>query len=315
MNKYRYQNKNFKSQITKARGYKRSAKKIPTTNQEIFFAKIGLDNWPTKLALVFSVAALIYLTYIPNFVYIKDIKVSGLKIEGREKITNQIKSYLTRKSFWPRKNLVLLNTGNLKNFLEKENFDVQKVEIIDKNYPNTLEVILSPRYPKFYTFDGFKTFVISNDGIIIEEAENINSTSSLTKINFEVQKDWVTGQTAISSENLNLINKALRNLPTNFGIKIAAFHLTEEKNQDLNIDTQNGYLLKLDLRTSFEDSYRYLQALFSRLNSSNISQLAYIDLRVPERAYICFKNTACSRPSEIVAGSSTSTEESLKIIE
>jgi cell division septal protein FtsQ len=307
--KFRYQNQSFKKNLDRARHYKRSARKIPQSGREIFFAKLGLDTWPSKVALVLVLGLLVYLTYIPNIFYVANVQVNGLKLEEREKVAAQVQSYFKNVTVFPQKNILFLSKSALKKALEKNNLFVNNVAEIQKDFPNSLLVSIVPRYAYYQTQNGINNYQISSDGIItsIGFAQEQNS---LLKIEFSKAGDWVVGQKILTDNQALLTKEIIKNLAKLDGLKATKFYMDSENEQDLAVDTSAGYLIKFDLRTNWQDNENSLKALFTKIPAN--SNLAYIDLRVPERAYVCYQNTPCATQKiPEVAGNNTSTIQTL----
>ena len=302
---FRYQNQNFKHKLDSARHYKRNARKIPQTSKEIFFAKIGLETWPSKLALVFVLGLLSYLTYIPNFLYIKNIEVNGLKIEEREKVLGQIQTFLKKRSLFPQTNILLLNKTALKNSLEKNNLFIKEISSIEKDLPASITLNINPRYAKYVSQSGPFSYQISSDGIITS-LDPMPEKNNLTQINFSQTGDWVIGQKVLSEDQTSLLNKISSNLVEVSNQKVKNFQIDFKNEQDLIVETQQNYSIKFDVKTTWEESLNSLSTLFTKISPGET--LGYIDLRVPERAYVCYRNTACANQKQTqVAGTATST--------
>lgn len=312
MIKYRYQNRAFKTSLDNARRYKRQRKKIPQTSREIFFARLGIGSWPAKTAVVLALAALVYLTYAPNFFFVKNIDVQGLKIAERQEILSKVKDFLSAKSFFPKKNLLFTNTSALANFLQKDSLYVAKVDKITKTFPNSLTIAVAPRYPKYFVENQGKIFALSADGLVM----GISATSSelslnLTKLAFESAGNWAVGQKVLSDDVSALIQKAVRDLPDKAGLPFKDIRVLSDQSQDLEVDTQSGFLLKLDVKTSWDESLSNLSALLGQMSAGELQNLAYIDLRVPQKAYVCDKTAPCANMAALVAGEATTTQSNI----
>lgn len=307
--KYRYQNQAFKKNLDNARHYKRTKRKIPETIREIILAKLGLDSWPAALALVIILSLLVYTAYVPNFLYVKNIQINGLKIKERQFVLAEVNSFLKSKSLWPQKNLLFLNLGALKKTLEKDNLNIQSIDSITKGWRGDLSININSRYPRYFTQNTTQYFGISADGIVMEISAASSSTPpNLTRLDFSQISEWAVGQKIINDEVLALMQKVTKDFPSQLKLPISRMQVQASDNQDLWVDTQSGYLVKLDLKSDWNQTLNNLHNLFFvQILPGDQKRLAYVDMRVPERAYVCYKNTACAMAKSAVLGNSTST--------
>src|SRR5258708_3868153 len=175
--KIRFQKQDFRRQLEHARNFKRPVKKIPATPGEVFLDFLGLDTRLGKFVAVVLAIALLCLIYLPNFFFVQRVVIQGLgqEEEGLAQVT--VKNFLNQKSWLPQKNLLLLSSPALKNYLLNNNAKVLGVELISKKFPHTLILALLPRIEQFFITLPQGTFIASNDGLLVKQAA-INATSA-----------------------------------------------------------------------------------------------------------------------------------------
>lgn len=189
--------------------------------------------------------------------------------------------------------------------MEKNNLFIKEISSIEKDLPASITLNINPRYAKYVSQSGPFSYQISSDGIITS-LDPMPEKNNLTQINFSQTGDWVIGQKVLSEDQTSLLNKISSNLVEVSNQKVKNFQIDFKNEQDLIVETQQNYLIKFDVKTTWEESLNSLSTLFTKISPGET--LGYIDLRVPERAYVCYRNTACANQKQTqVAGTATST--------
>ncbi|MCX6796926.1 MAG: hypothetical protein NTX98_00405 [Candidatus Doudnabacteria bacterium] len=307
----RYRNLAFKKQLQTASGYRRPIRQIPKTNWGAFLKYTGLESWVTKTlwAVFFLLAA--YLIYIPNFLFIKNIDIVGLNSEQGEKIKQKISNYFRIHRAWPQQNLILLSKPKLADYLLKDDA-IYKVNKIEKNLFNGLKIYLIPRQEIYLLEIGERMFKVSNDGKIISETQSTSTLPSdlvLLKItrNPEEKKPEELLKPGLLNSIDQLKNFASQNVKNNF----ATFEFDPLAEQDLILRTSDNYKVLFDLRSDMKDAAKNLEFLLSQILPENKGRLLYIDMRIQDRGYVCYKNTDCAKET-IFQNTASSTIETIK---
>src|SRR6185437_7888178 len=141
----RYRNSHFSSKLENARGYKRVIRQRPKNSWEVFLANAGLGTWQSKVITAAVFFLLIYLVYIPNFLFIKQVTVNSSDQTTNDVVKTLTDSYLNKKLPWPQTNLLLLSKGKLTSYLLDNSQKVLSVDAITKKFPNRLTVSVTPR--------------------------------------------------------------------------------------------------------------------------------------------------------------------------
>ena len=309
--KFRYQNQNFKKSLGRARDYKRKSPHIPSTGEGVFLSKAGLGSWAAKFFLFFLIFGFIYVVYVPNIFFIKNIQIVGLKIEDRQQLEKQVKSILEKKSLLPQNNLLFLSKQNLKNILGNQNVKIEKIVEVTKKFPNTLEIFVRPRYVNYVLNLENLNYLIAKDGTVMEIQSSSNTIPAhLVTLEITQTANLVVGQNVLDNKLAQLLQKISADLSSNSNMKVTKFSLNPKNPLDLEVSLQQGFNIKIDTAGSWSENQKNLKALFTKLQPT--AKLAYIDLRVQDRAYVCYKNSACDQIKiDQVVKAATSTMEVL----
>ena len=287
----KYRSFRFKKELEKARLYKRAAKHVPETRYEIFFAKLGLASWQSKFLMSLVFLGLIYLAYFPNFLFIKSVEIQGEQLAHETEHRQAINQFLNQSWAWPQKNLLLLSSSNLAKKLSTESWIIS-VDKIQKNWPNRLIVKVTERREFARVTTPEADYVFSNDGRWLETM-NSSSTppNSLVLIKSSVN---IKPEEALPSASLDLIKILQNKIPEVCHATISAYHINPGTNPDIEAETASGYRLIFDTSLDNKDTYENLSVLLSKLSPDEKNRLAYIDLRVKNKAFTCFKGTSCT---------------------
>ncbi len=309
--KSRFQNQTFKKQLENARGYKRNARKIPEKKFDAILDKFGLSSIWTKSALVIIILALGYIIYIPNFLKIKQIEITGIRSDNKGTIENTTRDFLKSKPYWPQTNLLLLSKQGLSKYILKKNTEVLKVESINKKFPNSLEIQISSRMPRFVLQSPDGSFIIFNDGKLYKKLDaSATPESNLILIKIAGGIEPGTGTFTMPQETISSINLIQKDLPDITKLAIEYYKVESIKDPDLIVQLKSGYKIKFDTKLDTADVLKKTRLLLSEIPDTDQAKLEYLDMRINDRGYVCIKNAPCAK--ETVINNASTTIESIK---
>lgn len=310
--KIRFQKSGFQQKLNQARGYTRQIKKIPGSRWETLLAKIGLGSLAARLILLALILFITAATFVPNPLFVRQIKITGLPAEEADRLSGDAMAFLNRNRHLAQNNLLLLSKKKLEAFL-LQNGNILNIDSISKNFPNTLSVAVRPRLKSFVLLAGGESYYVSNDGLILGSAPvSASSTNeSLTTIE-------ITGQTAEHPKNFvrlfspELLGQFLaikKTFPQVIpGGQVIKFKMNGPESEDFIAVTSYGWSAYFDKNSEFSIIWPELAELLDNIDANGQNKLFYIDMRLPKRAYVCYKESACSRitaPTVMTTASST----------
>lgn len=311
LNKIKYQNPQFKRKLQAARGYRRQIKQIPSSKLGIFLAFLRLDSAMAKIFLFISLVLLIYLVYAPNLFTIKNIYIKGAYGEAAESIKQSINDYLSSRSFLPQNNLLLISKKGLTDYLISKNLLIKKIISIKKDFPSSLNVEIDERFDKFLLKNARGIYAISNDGLITRQMnlDGLNATptadSVLIGINSNEDKIYLEGQRVSDSSYFENLNEILNKAQSELQNPITGIILENFERPDLEVRTQSGFVIKFDTNSDLQKTFWRLKLLLKEVGEARINGVKYIDIRIKDRGYICYKDAPCAREQTIQTASST----------
>lgn len=312
-NKIRFQNPDFRRKLQQARGYKRSIKKIPATKMGIFLASLGLTGVIAKVATFLALLLLIYLIYAPNFLTVAKVEIRGADGTVKKSILKTIADYSGSKALWPQSNLLLLSKKNLAGYLSQKNLWVNQVIKIEKHFPSSLIVEIERRYDKFLLKSGSGIYVVANDGLVskqltLEDLTAASSTlSALVAVNLREEKTFYEKQRLADAGYFDSLNEILNRAQNDLQNPLAGVELENFENPNMAAKTAAGFIIKFDVNSDLAKIFSQLKLLLKDIGESRISGVKYIDMRIKNRGYVCYKDAACARETAVIIETATST--------
>lgn len=110
--KVRFQHRSFTQKLRAAQTYKRQATQVPETEGEKVLVGLGLDSMISRIVVGVGIAILVYLVYIPNFLFVKNITISGADESLQNGLRETIQNYFSDSPFYTaQRNTVFLKIG------------------------------------------------------------------------------------------------------------------------------------------------------------------------------------------------------------
>jgi cell division septal protein FtsQ len=308
--KIRFQQSRFQRELQKARGYKRIPGKIPEKPWEKFFAKLGILSLKTRLITAATILVVAYLLFVPNFLTIRHIQITGVSGNEQSNIENLTKNYLTAHPLLIQKNLLFTSKNSLADYLQKNDNSIFKVGQIKKRYFNTIIIPVEPHVETYALQTKAENIILFQDGIFSRALENNPSSTPFSALT--VVKILEPGQ--ITSENLPLkgsdllIFRSLQDV-MNQGMSqpAAYFEISTINSPDVYAYTLFGSKIVFDRNPDIPKITEQLQQLWSHLSDAQKKNIYYIDMRVPDRGFVCLKNTPCTETYQPINPTTTTT--------
>lgn len=283
----------------------------------------------------------LYISFYPNWFFVRDIKVIGARIGLEQELRGQVDRYLAQRTFvLPHRNLIFLSQTDLQSYILAVNPGVWRVDEVKKEWPHALVVRVAPRDPVFTVITHEGTWLVSNDGLtlpstmqsvntLLVSAQGLKSpelgknyfTGNLLATLAAIKKDFaaLTGLPAPSAVVLKpvVIDTHMLNSPNVVPPATAAYSgagqselstpvVSDLMPEEVSVLVPAGgqvsaFTVLLQTGNNFDDVFHQIQVLISKQSSDRLQHLSYIDMRFAGKAFICLQNTPCAKPLEVVA--------------
>jgi hypothetical protein len=331
--KVRFQNRQFVQKLDKARHFKRTPRAVPETRFDEILSGIYLGSRWSQILAGLAILGILYLLYIPNFVTVENIKVSGVPESEERLVEASIRQSLSEAPFYnPQHNLIFLNAGRVREAAMKVP-SVFLVEEIKKDLQSrTVFVKAIPKYERFLVSDNTGVYALYNDGTFKEQVTmspdqwQESANPKLIKLKIAANLDIAGGNNYISESlraEMETAAKAISGITgsslRHFLIETAAPVGLGEQGEDmeqsgilpqvnlqipvnageLSVVMQKGtdrsrtFKVIFDAKSDLIDSAKRLNLLLSQTSLERYDKLDYIDMRLENRGYICLMNTKC----------------------
>ena len=283
--KIRFQQTGFRRQLQSARGYKRQG-----------IQKVGPSYFWPKLIIGATIILVLYLIYIPNFLFVKHIQVNGASGDDQNQVTNLAQNYLKLKPLTAQGNWWFLSTSKLSDYILQHDAQITRISSIKKKFPNKIIVNTIPRVTEFSVTLPLQHFLVSNDGVVQQDITPVGTstpvqTTGLVPVTINNASTTVSvGDKLFSHDIVSSLN-LLKN-PT-----LDHFELVNLAPISIIEHTTGGYRLLFNTKLNLTQNINQTQLILGSLTDSQKKNLYYIDMRFADKGFVCYKNTACAAPT------------------
>lgn len=208
---------------------------------------------------------LFYFLFFSEVFQIKEIIVSGAGKIPAEEI----------KSFFPAKNIFLVNSAKLKDDILDKFPQIAKIEI-KRRFPGTLSVLAQERIEKAVWCQQEKCFFVDEEGIIFGSASG--TERDLSRITKSVSAEAALGQKIIDRDLLSGILKIEKELRAQPEVFIKEFLIASDGKLEAVI--KENWKIYFDPQKDLDWQLTKLKAVLeSEIPESSRKNLEYIDLR------------------------------------
>ncbi len=295
--KVRFQHQHFKKQLQDARDYKRHVRQSDQNLFQTFLYKIGLGGIWARISVAVVIFVTLYLAFIPSFLTIKEIQINGGPINIQNNAGGSARAYFKKNALFAQNNLLFLSKKRLKDYLLKNNKNIFRIDSIEKKFPHELIINLQPRVAKYLIESTNKNLIVSNDGLIMGQSDSpVASSTESGLISFKISAglSGTLFEKIFDEKFLEELQTLSLNLPEITGSHISSFSAEGLNEPDLEVYIDPGYKILFDLKPDLDLTLKRLKILLQQISPADTAKLYYIDVRIQNRGYICFKKTACA---------------------
>lgn len=307
--KIRFQKTSFKHKLQEAREYKREPKRSPETPWSKFTQRLtGIHGKILLGFLIFFILA-IYIIYIPNIFYFKQIVVSGASEETNTLIKESILKYKKQLSIIPNANYFTFSHTKALDYLQKNNRTIAYIQSISKKFPNTIEIRIANKVPVFALDSNTAQYILAQDGTTLQTVEtdtNTSTTPNLYTIHYKSNSGYEQGDFSENYLNkLAFIFQSFSNIP---GFSISNITIDQQNKNEPIISINTGATIYIAMDKDLQKIIEQTKLVLNRLSNSERQNLFYINLKYEDRAYTCTKNSPCANTSLLKTNSTTTSE-------
>ncbi len=333
--KTRYEHVQFTSKLKQARTRKRVIYS-PTWQKILAIFNLLLRFWKLILGLcIVFVLGILLVFYKPLF-HVVQVEVVGGETSLQLSVKQDIEDFLaTRHWLLPQANILLLSEMGLRKYILEHNKLVYKIDKVEKKYPKSLIVSITERAQTFVYYTQDKQAVyIANDGTVLETTEvrpdilpiswpgehpispgsqflNGQLLSTLLSIHNNFQEYTGLAKPSLAEivpVSVNTLAKENfdENVPNSLSdlVRPTILPLADVPPQEIFVhigkNSQAGmsaFYILFDVDNNTNESLENLKQLLLAQSRERLANLAYIDMRFNNKAFICLRSAPCATRS------------------
>lgn len=235
--------------------------------------RLSTRNWRSLVMLLVGVGAAVVVL---NFFRLEQINVVGT---ARKDAVRTNTEHLIRQNIW-WSNLLSLDTSKLAAKIEQEDPQLKQVSV-RRRWPRGIAVQTSDKRPSLVWDTGGERYLIDADGTTITLANR--EGEGLPTVRDQSNLPTESGKVIVTSRFVSFVTTVVAALPLQ-GIKVSTIEV-HETTLDLYLTTDKNYQIILDTSRAASDELNDLKLILKTLSAQKLTPSAYIDLRVPGKAY------------------------------
>lgn len=323
----RFQQANFTRKLAEARNYKRNARPRPDSRLQAGLQKVGLASLLAQLLFSVFLITIVYVLYVPNPLFVRSVRIDGLSSEYQAPAQEALKKYQSSRPWYmPASNIFFFNSGEAAKAIADGVPAISKVQFAKKTFRNkTVIISVIQKYERYLVVRPEDQLVVFNDGTIkgqmTEKATSMAQSGAIVTVSVNYSDPVNNSQTYFEPKLIELIEQSASFFPDKTGQDFAYFEVKVPANEAstgtkfsdiwkksgiaavLNKRPQSGKsnppLLKIILEPNLDIAATAdrLKLLLEQTAPERYRSLDYVDLRLPNRAYLCLINTPCVNPN------------------
>lgn len=312
--KIRFQHQAFKQQLRDARGYKRDPLKNSRTSSANISGILKLGSTLTRLTVAAMLALLIYFIYVPNFLYVKKIEITGISPENSGEMRELLAQYFAAAKILPQNNILILSKKSLSSFLLAEDKNLQKITAITKRLPGTLLISAEPRSSEYLLESPDGSFIVSNDYKIAPTGP-LSASSSLIRVKIALADNLEKNSVYPNPGQLAGISQLANRLPLLLNDSVEYFAIASPQDSEITVYGKSKARYIFDYKNDLPATMEKFHLLLTSIAPKDLNQLFYVDMTIKNRGYVCLKNSACAKPPESLPNTASSTSPASSALE
>jgi cell division septal protein FtsQ len=239
----------------------------------------------------------VYVLFFSNFLAIKKIDIQDTGRINPEEVKGRVYQMLSGKylSFLPKNNIILVQKNAISQDLIGD-FKLIKSLKIEKDFPNSLAILIMEKNPMLLLRSNGKDYVIDEKGIAYDRSDfesDFLNENSLLILEDKSGKNVKEKEEAIDPGYLDFILSVREDLSRNLDISIRQLITAPNLiSGDLSVETNEGWKIFFNKEVGLVKEIEMLKAVLGgKIEKEKRQELEYIDLRTDNKVYYKFKNT------------------------
>ncbi|MBI4050014.1 MAG: hypothetical protein HY398_01035 [Candidatus Doudnabacteria bacterium] len=292
----RFRRPEFQRKLKKASRYTRRAESLDGPRFAVFGILLR-----SRLAQVFGILFFLTLVYFlvvsPRFL----VKKVSLTTPGAspEAVAQVLLALRRERTFLiPRNHLLLLNSRNLFAALQSELPEMKRITYFRRHWPDWIELGIEQREARYVWQSGNNFYFMDQDGIVFARLTNYLPQDYRQDLIVDRGSGGVkVGEQIEVKRHLEFINELKAEWLAQIAQpKIASFAIPGVLSSDIFAKTALGFEVYFDQERDAAVQLANLKLLLNQeIRPETYDGLSYIDVRLPNVAYYCYKDAPCAQ--------------------
>lgn len=253
-----------------------------TEKKNKFFNRF--KRWPYLLGALLTVFIIFYFSILSAkpVLVIKDsgapMRDTALYASAASDLTSDLQS----------RSKLTLNRQKITSELQNRFPELSRAEVITPFFARSVTIELQTQTPELLINDGSDTYLVDSRGVVLLNMKDIDqafSTDKLTTVSDQSNSPIEVGKPALTSAQVNFILQ-LRHQSEAKQLTIESLNLTAGAGELIARYKELPYFIKFNLGEDARKSFGTFYATKEYTESSKAQPSEYIDVRIPERAFV-----------------------------
>lgn len=294
----------FRTKIREAANYKRAFTIGRHNWYERFLAKIGLASKTMRTAAVLILIIIIYYLFFSSKLAISKIEISGNSQIPSEQIQAALESATNSRFLFVKKNnFFLMSEGRVSKALISK---IPKIKTVatERIWPDTIKISVKEHVPGFVIKSNGKLFLIDDEGIVVSP---VDSPENMLVVEDQLTESFATGEILHNTKLAAFVLSMNKQWSTKISSPISLVKFPGKESSEVQFVTKDGWSALFDTSKSAAEVLNDLAVVLNKqIAVKDRINLAYVDLRLENRAYYCFRAAPCAQqPQPEAAGTET----------
>jgi hypothetical protein len=307
----RFGTRSFRDKIQQAKNYKRIFKPDSLNLSQRMFSQTGRN------IRIVGIIALLFLGYY--FVISPKLLISQVQINGNRQVsTQQIQDVLDHASngrlfLIPKNNFFLMSQGRVNNLLTSSIPTIKEITNFKRSWPHKIEFDVVERTPGFVIQSADQYFLVDEEGVVITQVESPSAGGgfafggkNLLVAQDQLVEDFARGEILSNQKLASFILAISKQWASKLTTPLVGVKFPGKASNDVEFVTAKGFHVLFDSTRPVSVQLTNLVVILSKkIKPGDEANLAYIDLRLSNWAYYCYKATPCQQDPQPQAAGTT----------
>jgi len=294
---------------SRSRGYNDRSKKTKNVSHSLGSLRpLGPGNFKARLRivvifLIFIVLVAGYFLAWSNYFLVTKVLVGGSSQIDSEAVSSwfEVLGKKRKLGIIPENHIALLNRDGVEEILKSKSLYIAGLNDFARIWPNGLRVEIEDRSPVAIWNSGERYFYIDRTSTLYDlvSADYAQATDTYLVIKDYDARALATGTDLGYQDTVNFVLEIGAFWERYIGSRPVELGITSELGREVYFTSDEGWQVYFDAGENAEHQIKSLDVILTKVvTNANRPRLAYVDLRVPGRAYYCYVDEPCHQQND-----------------